>query len=227
MPADVKRALVLGGTGTVGRHVLRSFAEQQIPTTFTYFRSADRARMLSEELGQRAVPLDLADLPAFQSFLRGLDEVPRIVVHAAAILSDDFAASHAVNVQSAYVAARELAPRLEKAGGGDIVFLGALDRTQSLPIPAAFAATQGALAAMTMALAKELGPKGIRVNMVASGLLGEGLSTRLDPKLIEDFKAFSAFRRTGAASEVARAVRWLACENSYMTGRVVPVNGGI
>ena len=227
MPADVKRALVFGGTGTVGREVLRAFAQQKIPTTFTYLRSADRARVLAEEFGQRSASVDLADEAALRTFLRGLEEAPRIVVHAAAVLSEDFRTSQAVNVHSAYVAARELAPRMEKAGGGDIVFLGALDRTQSLPIPVAFAASQGALAAMTMALSKELGPKGIRVNMIALGLLNEGLSRGLDSKLLEDYNAFSAFRRTGTAAEVARAVRWLACENTYMSGRVVPVNGGI
>jgi 3-oxoacyl-[acyl-carrier protein] reductase len=227
MPADVRHALVFGGTGTVGREVLRAFAERRIPTTFTYFRAADRALVLSEEFGQRSLPLDLADETALRALLRGMEEAPRIVVHAAAILSDDFRASQTVNVESAYTAVRELAPRMERAGGGDIVFLGALDRTQSLPLPVAFAASQGALAAMTMALSKELGPRGIRVNMIAAGLLGDGLSRGLEPGLLTDYKAFSALRRTGSAAEVARVVRWLACENTYMSGRVVPVNGGI
>ena len=132
-----------------------------------------------------------------------------------------------MNVASAFIAAQELAPRMAKAGGGDIVLLGALDRTQSLPLPAAFAASQGALAALAMALAKELGPKGVLVNMLAVGPLNEGLSRGLDPKLLEDYKTYSALRRTGTAAEVARAVRWLALENSYMCGKVVPVNGGI
>jgi len=227
VPADLTRALVFGGTGAVGREVLRLLAQRRVPTTFTYFRSAERARVLAQELGQRAVPLDLADEPALRSFLRGLEEVPKVVVHAAAVLSDDFAATLAVNLNSAYVAACELASRMGKAGGGDIVLLGALDRTQSLPIPAGFAASQGGLAALTMALSKELGPLGIRVNMIAAGLLSDGLSRRLDPKLLEDYKSFSAFRRIGSPAEVARAVAWLAFENTYMSGRVVPVNGGI
>lgn len=223
----MKRALVLGGTGTVGREVLRAFAQGGIPTTFTYLRSVDRARVLAQEFGQRAVAVDLSDEAAVRAFLGGLEEVPRILVHAAAVLSDDFRQSQAVNVQSAYAAVRELAPRMAKAGGGDVVFLGALDRTQSLPVPAAFAASQGALAAMTMALAKELGPRGLRINMIAVGLLNDGLSRRLDPKLLEEYKHFSALRRTGTPAEVARAVQWLACENTYMSGKVVPVNGGL
>lgn len=217
MPSDVGPALVLGGTGAVGREVLREFARAGIPATFTYFRSADRARVLESEFGMRGAALDLADEEALREFLRGLAPSPRILVHAAAILSDDLHASWAVNVRSALIAARE--PSLT-----DVVLLGALDRGQSLPIPTVFAATQGALGAMTMALAKE---RGIRINMIAVGLLGEGLSRGLNPKLLEDYKAYSAYRRLGTAAEVARAVLWLATQNTYMTGRVVPVNGGL
>ncbi len=227
MPADVRSALVFGGTGTVGREVLRRLAGRGIPTTFTYLRSADRARGLAQEFGQTPASLDLADEAAVRAFVRGMGEAPRIFIHAAAILSDDLERSLAVNVRSAVAAAQELAPRMGKAGGGDIVFLGALDRAQSLPIPPAFAASQGALAAAAMALSKEFGVAGIRVNLVAVGLLNEGLSRGLDPRLHEDYKAFAALRRTGTAAEIARAVAWLACENTYMSGKVVPVNGGI
>jgi len=225
MPAHVKRALVIGGTGTIGREVLRAFAQAQVPTTFTYRTSADRARVLAAEFGQQAAPLDLGDGGAVRAFVRGLAEAPTILVHAAAALSDDLRTMLAVNVESAFAAVQELAPRL--ATGGDVVLLGALDRAQAIPIPSGFAATQGALSAMTMALAKELGPKGVRVNMIASGLLTEGLSKQLDPKLIEDYKTFSALRRMGTAEEVARAVRWLALENTYVSGKVIPVNGGL
>lgn len=225
----MRRALVFGGTGAVGREVLRELAQAGVPATFTYLRSADRARALASEFLHRAVPVDLADEAAVAALVRGLEETPTVLVHAAAVLGspEEFKRVQAVNVTSAFVAVRELAPRMERAGGGDIVFIGALDRTQSLPLPAAFAASQGALAAMAMALAKELGPKGIRVNLLASGLLNDGLSRGLDRKLIEDYKAFSALRRTGTAAEVARAVRWLALETTYMSGKVVPVNGGI
>jgi len=225
----VRRALVFGGTGAVGREVLRELAQAGVPATFTYLRSADRARALASEYSHRAVPVDLADESAVGALVRGLEETPTVFVHAAAVLGspEEFERVQAVNVTSAFVAVRELAPRMERAGGGEIVFLGALDRTQSLPLPSAFAASQGALAALAMSLAKELGPKGIRVNLLAAGPLNDGLSRGLDPKLIDDYKTFSALRRTGTAAEVARAVRWLALENTYMSGKVVPVNGGI
>lgn len=225
----MKRALVFGGTGAVGREVLRELARAGVSATFTYLKSGERARVLASELSHRALQADLADEAAVRALVRNLEEPPAIFVHAAAILgsAETFGAVQAVNVTSAFAAVGELAPGMARAGGGDVVFIGALDRTQSLPLPSAFAASQGALAALAMALAKELGPQRIRVNLVAAGLLGEGLSRGLDPKLIEDYKTYSALRRTGTPGEVARAVRWLALENTYVSGKVVPVNGGL
>jgi len=225
----MKRALVFGGTGAVGREVLRVFAQAGIPTTFTYHRSVERARALASEYSQQAIQVDLSDEAAVRGLVRDLPEIPTIFIHAAGILESPsgFRGVEAVNVASALSAVEEIAPRMAQEGGGDIIFLGALDRTQSLPLPPAFAATQGALSAMAMAMARDLGPRGIRVNMIAVGILNEGLSKTLAPKLLEDFKTFSALRRVGTPAEVARAVRWLACDNTYLSGKVIPVNGGI
>jgi 3-oxoacyl-[acyl-carrier protein] reductase len=125
------------------------------------------------------------------------------------------------------VACQELIPAMARAGEGHIVVVGALDRTQSLPLPVHFAASQGMLSAMCMALAKEVGGQGIRVNMVAVGLLDGGLSREISRQSVEDYKTFSALRRVGQPREVARAILWLALENGYMNGKVVPANGGI
>jgi 3-oxoacyl-[acyl-carrier protein] reductase len=234
---DRSLALVFGGTGAVGSEVLRGLARANIPTVFTYHRSQDRAQSLAAELAQRAFRVDLARPEAVRALFRDFDHeglAPDVFIHCAAVsgalplagVTDDvWQTVQAVNCQSAFVACQQLAPRL--AGEGHVVLVGALDRTQSVGIPVAFAASQGMLSALTMALAKELGPRGIRVNMVALGVLDGGLSRDLSPKLLADYQAFSALRRRGTPAEAARAILWLALENSYMNGRVLPVNGGV
>src|SRR5207244_4174523 len=103
---------------------------------------------------------------------------PTVFIHCAAITrnlpiaaltDEDWAAAIAVNCRSALIAIQSLAPAMARAGEAHVVLVGALDRAQSLPLPVAFAATQGMLAASTAALSKELGPAGTRVNMVALG----------------------------------------------------------
>jgi 3-oxoacyl-[acyl-carrier protein] reductase len=230
----MRRALVFGGTGTVGREVLRGLAEAGVSTVFTYHHSRERAAELASSLGFEGRPVDLADPAQARGLIRSLDPPPDVFVHCAAVnparpfvdlTDEDWQRLQAVNVQSALVACQELAPRMK--AGGDIVLVGALDRTQSLPLPPHFAATQGALGALTMALAKELGPAGIRVNLVALGLLEDGLSRDLSPELLADFERFSSLRRRGRAAEAAKVLLWLALHNSYMSGKVLSVNGGI
>ena len=232
----MKRALVFGGTGAVGRRVVRRLCEAGVDVTFTYFESAERAGELAEELGASAVQLDLAAADAIESVVADrMDEGLDILVNCAAIAHPARFAQLdtaqldemlAVNVRGPMLAMKLLGPHMMERGGGDVVLLGALGRQQSLPIPSGFATTQGALGAYAMALAKECEGK-VRVNLVASGLLDEGISQKLDPALIEDYKTFSALRRLGNPDEVAKSVVWLALNNSYLNGEVVAVNGGI
>jgi len=238
-PAGTRRALVLGGSGAVGGAIVETLAGRGVDVAFTFNSGRERALALSRAHAARAIAVDLTRPDAVRGLIGGLEsegQAPDILVHAAAItrarkladLTDaDWAAMLAVNVTSAVVAAQALAPGLAARGGGDLVFLGGLDRAQSVTAPVGYAATQGALAAMTMALAKELGAAGVRANMLALGILDAGLSGGMEDALLADYRRFSALRRTGTAAEVARAVAWLALDNRYMTGRVIPVNGGL
>jgi 3-oxoacyl-[acyl-carrier protein] reductase len=232
MHADVKRALVLGGTGTVGTAVLRELAACGVSAVFTFHRSEAKARMLATELGHTAIQIDLGDPVATAAMLDAQEPVD-IVIHCAATTAalalpevDIAAWQHAmtVNVHSAFLAIRWIAARNRRC---DIVLVGGLDRTQSLPLPVHFAASQGALSAMVMAAAHELGPHDIRINLVALGPLEGGISAGLAARRRKDYERFSALRRVGKPEEAAKVIVWLARENSYLQGKVISANGGI
>ncbi len=236
---NASQALVFGGTGAVGAEVLRGLARAGVPTAFTWHQSRERAHALAGELSMRPVQVDLANAGATRTALRGLREegfVPNLFIHCAGvnpaaslgeITDESWSRTMAVNCQSAFIACQELTPAMAQAGEGHLVLVGALDRTQSAPSPVHFAASQGALSALAMAVAKELGPRGVRINVVALGLLESGLSREVEAKLVADYKGFSALRRLGRPEEAAKAILWLALENTYMNGKVLPVNGGI
>lgn len=230
-----RRALVFGGSGTVGREVVRALAREGVATDFVYYQSAEIARELADETGQTAHCVDLLDTNAVETFMKSIQPAD-VFIHCAVrsgpqtiaeLTPQEFSDLMAVNCRAPILAVQALAPQMKALGRGDVVFIGALSNSQSVPIPSPFASTQGALSAMAMALAKELGPDGVRVNMMSLGLLGEGLSAGLDPKLLQDYQRFSALRRLGTAEEVAKAIVWLALENTYISGKVLPVNGGI
>lgn len=234
-----RTALVLGGTGTVGRAVVELLSQRDVAVSFTYHMQQGRAGELAERTRSHAYELDLAHRGALQALFARLesdDRLPTVLVHAAAInppapfLEIDepmWERLVAINATSALIACQEMGRRTPPGTDSHVVLVGALDRTQSLPIPAPFAATQGMLGTLAMAAAKELGPLGVRVNLVALGPLDGGLSTTLPPQVLDDFVTFSALRRRGTAAEAAEAIAWLALENTYMNGKILPVNGGI
>jgi NAD(P)-dependent dehydrogenase (short-subunit alcohol dehydrogenase family) len=228
----VKRAFVFGGSGTVGSAVLRELARRSVHATFTYHRSEDKAKMLATELGHTAVRVDLADAAATTALLDAQPPAD-LVIHAAGVSAGlvlpeiDIATwqhAMAVNVQSAFLACRWVATRARRC---DVVLVGGLDRAQSLPLPPHFAASQGALSALAMAVAHEVGPHDIRVNVVALGPLEGGISQGLTARRRKDYETFSALRRPGKPDEAAKVIVWLALENSYIQGKVIAVNGGI
>lgn len=229
------RALVFGGSGAVGSRVVRELSSRGLDVAWTFFRA---------DPGRRALPgsgycVDLRDPRAIRALVADLCQggrAPRVFVHNAvvnrsspleSVTDADYEDAFAVNVRAPFIAAQALASHFDALLGSSVVLVGAMDRAQSLPLPTHFAATQGALGAMASALAKELGPRGVRVNMVALGPLSEGLSRELSPDLIEDYRRFSALRRLGAPEEAARVVAWLALDNRYISGKTIAVNGGI
>jgi NAD(P)-dependent dehydrogenase (short-subunit alcohol dehydrogenase family) len=234
-----RQALLFGGTGSVGKAVLRMLVDAGVSTVFTYFKSEALARELQSEYGCSALEVDLSDPQQTRRLMRTLanDGIePDIFIHCAAesqnlplcgITDADWDNMQRLSCQSAFIACQALEKSMSAKQNGDIVLLGALDKTQSIKLPVHFAAVQGMLAALTMALAKSLGPSGIRVNLITVGLLNEGLSAHFDQQLHRQFTTHSALGRRGAPEEVAHVVEWLALRNSYISGKIIPVNGGI
>ncbi|CAN5918093.1 hypothetical protein BH11MYX2_BH11MYX2_19690 [soil metagenome] len=212
--------------------VLRELARRGVPAVFTYFRSEEKANVLALELGHTAVRVDLADAAATTVALDAQESID-VVIHCASVSAglalpeieiSAYQHAMAVNVQSAFLACQWVAKRARSC---DVVLVGGLDRAQSLPLPVHFAATQGALSALVMATAHEVGRHDIRVNLVALGPLDGGLSSNLAANRRKDYETFSALRRPGTADEAAKMITWLALENTYIQGKVVSANGGI
>ena len=233
----MKRALVLGGTGAVGSAVVRALCERGLHVRFTFHSNGARANELSAATGAEGVRVDLSDRATYDAFLRdaGADP-PAVAVHCAgasrgASLEDltdaDWDRAVELHARSAFALCRALVPAMGARGGGDIVLVGALAPGQTLPLPVHLAASQGMLGALAMSVAKEAGARGVRVNLVALGILDEGMSRAISAERLDDYKTFSALRRVGTAPEAARVIVWLALENTFMTGRTVTCNGGV
>lgn len=242
MSSTERNVIVFGGSGTVGRAICAQLAADGARVGFTYHRNTEVAQKLQSELpGSVAVQTDLSTsdgvVSAFRSLREGLGELHGFV-HAATLTSaaaetkfekiseaDEAAFERllAVNVKSAYWACRELAHDF----AGNIVFLGSIDGAKSVPAPAAYAASKGALSALARALSKELGPRGVKLNVVAPGVLEAGSSHSLPPDLRAEYLKHCGLRRYGKISEVAGLVSWLTLHNTYITGQTLVVDGAL
>jgi NAD(P)-dependent dehydrogenase (short-subunit alcohol dehydrogenase family) len=242
MSSIERNVIVFGGSGTVGRAICAQLVADGARVGFTYHQNEGVAQSLLSELpGSVAAQTDLAatesTLAAFRSLRQQLGELHGFV-HAATLTSaapqpqfekiteaDDAAFDRllAVNVKSAFVACRELA----RDFSGNIVFLGSIDGTKSVPAPAAYAASKGALSALARALSKELGPRGVKLNVVAPGVLEAGSSHSLPADLRAEYLKHCGLRRYGKVSEVAGLVSWLALHNTYITGQTLVVDGAL
>ena len=89
----------------------------------------------------------------------------------------------------------------------------------------AHSAAKGALLAMTKALAQELGPSGIRVNAVAPGVIRTDMCASVAEDVLEDLRQQTPIERLGTPEDVAQAMTYLA-DAAFVTGQVLPVNGG-
>jgi len=230
-----RRALVFGGTGVIGSEVLRELTRAGIAATFTYCNSESLARSLSAELGHESTRVDLRDGSAIRDLIASLG-CPDIFVHCAGkssvqqiedISDDDWDELEAINVRSAFIAARELVKSKAPKAPLEIVLMGALDAIRHTDSPPHFGATQGALVGLTRTLAKCLGPIGVRTNLVVLGPVGAGISAQFSEERRRSYLLHSALGRMAKPEEAARTVRWLATENSYINGAVVPLTGGL
>lgn len=136
------------------------------------------------------------------------------------------------NVFSAFYCSREAVRRMSRTSGGEggsiVNVSSAAARHGGMPELAHYASTKAALDGMTIALAKELGPLGVRVNSLRPGVIVTEMHNEFGgAELIESIAPTIPMRRPGTADEVAEAVLWLASErSSYVHGAVIDISGG-
>jgi 3-oxoacyl-[acyl-carrier protein] reductase len=232
----MKRVLVLGGSGALGAALLRELHAAGAQAVFTWHRQEQAAKALTDELGYPGYAANFEQPDAIDALFNTLGQawqLPDVVVHCAGVaplarVGDITAAGwdalNAIHARAAFLCAQQMERRHLR---GALVMVAALDGLHPVPAPAHYAASQAAMWGLTLALAKELGPKGILVNLAVVGVLDGGISTELDPTLRESYRRYAALGRTGTCVEAARALRWLALENTYLNGAKFPLTGGL
>ena len=248
-PKSPVRCLVFGGTGALGSTVCRCLHSQGVQLAFTYHSNAEGANRLADELpDSQSLSLDvrsIADLDRaidqVASNWNGLDVFVQCAGVGLTVPSNESQIHHTmaevdeaawdrmqdINSKSTFFAVRQVAAHMRQVGGGNIVLIGSVDGVKPVPAPVHYAASKAALAGMTAAMAKELGRDGIRVNLVAPGILENGMSRALPADLRQEYLKHCGLRRYGRLTEIAAWVAWLALRNTYITGQTILVDGAL
>lgn len=143
--------------------------------------------------------------------------------------ADTFAGLVATNLAGSFHLARAVAPAMAARRRGRIVLVGSAAGHWGVPGVGGYAAAKAGLVGLARSLARELGPRGVTVNVVAPGMLDDAadrLHARRRPEVIATWREATPARRQGTAEEVAAAVSFLAGAGAGVTGAVVPIDGG-
>jgi 3-oxoacyl-[acyl-carrier protein] reductase len=237
-----KRALVTGASRGIGAAIAKALAAEGADVAITYEKSAESAADVVSAIkaqGRRAVAIqaDSADSAAVQASidktvaeLGGLD----ILVNNAGILRvgelkdislADIDALLNVNLRAPIIASKAALAHLTK--GGRIITIGSyfVDRVPA-SILGVYAASKSAMVAFTKALARELGPKEVTVNLVQPGSIDTDMNPANGP-FGDTLRQFMALGRYGEPDDIANAVAFLASAKAkYITGSTLTVDGG-
>jgi bifunctional oxygenase/reductase len=246
---DGKTALVTGSSRGIGRAIATRLAREGALVAVHYAENETAAKEtvdLIESDGGRAfavrarlgVPGDVQEL--FHGLESGLKERTGsscldILVNNAGSTSmgtppeqvtvEEFDQLYAVNARAPFfVTQRALA--ILRDGGRIVNISSGLTRVAT-PDQTAYAMTKGAVEQLSLHLARHLAPRGITVNSVAPGITDNGNPIFAIPQIVEQMAQLSAFKRVGAAADIAEIVAFLASDGArWMTGAFVDATGG-
>lgn len=235
-PGRRKVALVTGATGGIGRATAMKLGADGF-TVIVHGRNAARGAdtvAAVEAAGgpARFAAADLSDPTAVEALASQAGEVDVLVNNGgfswfgptADLATDVFDSLFAGNVRAAYQLVAALAPGMAKRGTGSIISLASMAGHVGLAGGAAYGATKAALASLTRAWAAEFSPAGVRVNAVAPGPV---YTDGTDPARTETLGATTLLNRAAQVDEIAEVIAFLAGPKaSYITGAVIPVDGG-
>ena len=237
-------ALVTGASGGIGSACARELASRGYTVLVHGNRSFAAAKTLADELCEagmdaHAVCCNLADSRAVtamcEEILRLYHHVDTLVLCAGVsytgLLTDmtdeDWHRVMDVNVSGAFYLIRALAPDMVSRKSGAIVTISSMWGRSGASCEAAYSASKAAIIGLTQALAKELGPSGVRVNCIAPGVIDTRMMDEHSEETKRQLAEETPLGRLGTGEDVARAAAFLlSSDASFITGQVLGVDGG-
>ena len=229
----MKSVVITGGSRGIGAAAVELFAARGDRVWFLYEKNHDAARDVAARTGATPICCDVADREGVQKAFREIGNVDILICNAGIVhyglmsMMEESAWDRIfdVNVKGIFHCVNAAMPAFLKNQSGSIVTVSSMWGQVGSSCEAAYSATKGAVIALTKALAKELGPSGVRVNCVAPGVILTDMCATVDPEILEEMGRDNCVGRNGTPQDVAKAMAYLA-DAEFVTGQVLAVNGG-
>lgn len=239
----MRTALITGGAGGIGSEIARTLARKGYRIIVNYKSSRSAAESLASEIISGGglcdtVEADVGNADAVKrmyEYTRSFCRVDTLINNAGVslikLLQDTDTAEIervlSVNVKGVIYVTKAYIPDMISAGFGRIINISSMWGVCGASMETVYSASKAAVDGFTRALAKEVGPSGITVNAVAPGLIDTKMNASLTESELRAVIDETPLGRIGSPKDVAAAVSFLADENSYITGEILNVNGGL
>ncbi len=239
-----KTVLITGASGGIGSACARLAAAQGYRVAIHYHSGEQAARNLQNELGSQGCPAACfcADLSHSDQAAAMVEQVHERLGAITALINNAGAAQQKLftdttdadtkllfgaNVDSCVNVCRAVLPEMIRAHEGSIVNVSSMWGVSGASCEALYSAAKAAVIGLTKALAKEVGPAGVRVNCVAPGVIDTRMNANLTADDLEQLRQDTPLGRIGQPEEAAKAVLFLLSDDaSFITGQILGVDGG-
>ena len=235
-----KVVFITGGSRGIGAECVRLFSKNGYRVAFSYLKSEEAALKLASECGALAVSADVSDSGSITSAVNAVtDALGRIdvLINNAGIsqsalftdITDKMWKSMIdTNLSGAFYATRAVLPGMISRKSGVILNVSSMWGQVGASCEVHYSAAKAGLIGMTKALAKEVGPSGIRVNCVSPGVIATEMNSHLSDEDIEALKNDTPLEKIGNPTDIADILLFLSGDKaSFITGQDIGVNGGM
>ena len=232
--------LITGGSRGIGAEAVRQFTAAGHKVVFTYFRSEIAADLLRQETGAVPVRCDVKHPDsvkiAVDKAVSVLGQIDVLICNAAIAdygLITDMEVSRweeviNTDLSSVFYCVRYVLPAMISRKSGCIITVGSMWGEVGASCEAAYSAAKAGVIGLTKALAKEVGPSGIRVNCISPGMIDTDMNASVGEDAVDMIVDETPLCRTGSPADVARTMMFLASDDAaFITGQVISVNGGL
>ena len=235
----MRSVLITGGSRGIGRAMVELFAAEGWQVAFTYLRSEEEAKALSEKTGALAIRADaeseseiLASVAEAEAAFGGIDcLINNAAISGFSLLTDvsteEWNRFIRINLTAPFLYSRAVLPAMIRKHEGRILNISSMWGLVGASCEVHYSATKAGLIGFTKALAKEVGPSGITVNAIAPGVIETDMNRALSEEDLAALCDETPVSRLGKPEEIARAALFLCSEGaSFITGEIMNISGG-